>query len=87
MNWFKRRLSEPSTWAGVAAVVFGGSGLSGTPLSHVSPDLVVNAVVVLSGLIATFKGSPSVRAEEIKADAVRPEARDRIAAHTPHKDA
>lgn len=81
MNWFKRRFSEPSTWAGLAAVVFGGSGLSGTPLDSVSPDLVVNAVVTIAGLVAAFKGSPSVRAEEIEPTAVRPEARERVAAH------
>jgi len=81
MNWIKRRLSEPSTWAGLAAVVFGGSGLSGTPLDAVSPDLVVNAVVTLAGLVAAFKGSPSVRASEIELEAVKPEARPRVAAH------
>jgi len=81
MNWLSRRLSEPSTWAGLAAVVFGGSGLTGTPLSHISPDLVVNSVVVLSGLVAAFKGSPSVRASEIEPAAVKPEARERVAAH------
>lgn len=73
MNWFKRRFSEPSTWAGLAAVVFGGSGLSGTPLDTVSPDLVVNAIVTVAGLVAAFKGSPSLRADEAKPEAVKPE--------------
>jgi len=69
MNFIKRRLSEPSTWAGLAAVVFGGSGLSGTPLSHVSPDLVVNAVVTIAGLVAAFKPSPSLKPDDVKASA------------------
>jgi len=66
MNWFARRLSEPSTWAGLAAVVFGGSGLSGTPLSHLSPDLIVNLVVTVAGLVATVKPSPSLKPDDVK---------------------
>jgi len=78
MNWFTRRLAEPSTWAGLAAVVFGGSGLSGTPLSHISPDLVVNAVVTVAGLVAAFKTSPSIRKDEVKPEAVKPEAKPEV---------
>jgi len=77
MNWFQRRLAEPSTWAGIAAIVFGGSGLTGTPLSHVSPELVTNVVVTVAGLVAAFKPSPSIRADEVKPSSVKPDAVER----------
>lgn len=59
MYWIKKRLSEPSTWAGLAAVVFGGSGLADSPLSHITPELVTSIVVTITGLIAAFKSSPN----------------------------
>jgi hypothetical protein len=63
VNWFFKRLSEPSTWAGIAAVIFGG-GTAAELNPALSPDFIAAAGATIAGVIAILKGSPSVRKDE-----------------------
>lgn len=58
MNWFVKRLSEPSTWAGFAAVLFGGGAASGLDPA-ITPEFVGAVGAVVAGVIAVFKRSPN----------------------------
>ncbi|MBC7135094.1 MAG: hypothetical protein H5U25_05555 [Oceanibaculum nanhaiense] len=66
MNYFLKRLREPSTYAGLAAIVGGAGGLakideapaiadalvSGAPI--IAADPLIGGLMVLAGLLATL---------------------------------
>lgn len=58
MKWFAKRLSEPSTWAGIAAVIFAGSTASDIHPA-LSPDFVAAVTATVAGVVAIFKSSPN----------------------------
>lgn len=58
MKWFLKRFSEPSTWAGIAAVVFGGGAASGLDPAA-TPEFVSAIGAVIAGAIAILKRSPN----------------------------
>lgn len=62
MKWFTKRLSEPSTWAGIAAVIFGGSTVSDLHPA-MTPEFVSMTIATVAGLIAIFKKSPNEEAK------------------------
>lgn len=50
----KSRITEPSTWGGVAAVVLGGIFAKDAP-ELATPEFVGGLVAVVSGLLAVFR--------------------------------
>lgn len=58
MKFLLNRLREPSTWAGIAAVVFAGSSATEIHPS-LTPDFLGAVVATVAGVIAIVKRSPN----------------------------
>lgn len=58
MEWITNRLNEPSSWAGIAAILLGFLGIEDAS-GQLGPEFWGALGVVITGLVALVKKSPN----------------------------
>ena len=54
MNWLAKRIGEPSSWSGLAAIILGS--IFGSESEVASPEFGACVVGVISGIVSIIKG-------------------------------